>query len=258
VNPANGTPPGQLGFIINNCNEGGVKDPGPNQYLQVTQNLEAWVISGNPNVYLSLPTPAEIASAGLYTLGAFWIDRTTVAIPAAAQSGWSYSLLYSLSAGLSVTSTGSIAGGTAIPMTLASGGFTSAEKAQYPQLAGYTVLHIPTSVPVSTLKQALTGQLVVQATDSSGNLAYISGIQDAGVLDDLFYYPGHLGTAFDNGGLSVSLWAPTAQSVNLLLYANENDTTPAETVAMTEVNGVWTFTTSRFTFRRNCRSSRTW
>ena len=239
VNPAQGTPVGQLGFIINNCNQGGVKDPGPNQYLQVTENLEAWVISGNPNVFTSLPTPAEIASAGLYTLGAFWIDRTTVAIPTAAKSGWNYSLLYSLSAGLSVTSGGSIAGGTAIPLTLQSGGLSSVEKAQYPQLGGYTVLHIPYSVPVSTLEQALTGQVVVEATDSGGNLAYISGIQNAGVLDDLFYYKGHLGTAFNNGEVYISLWAPTAQSVKLLVYANANDTTPAETVPMTEVNGVW-------------------
>jgi pullulanase len=242
VNPAQGTPPGQLGFIINNCNEGGVKDPGPNQYLQVTQYTAAWVISGNPTVFTSVPTAAQIAAAGFYTLGAFWIDRTTLAIPstANAQSTWTYSLLYSLTAGLSITSSGSIAGGTTIPMALASGGFTSSEAAQYPQLAGYTVLHVPNSVSVSTLKQALTGQIVVQATDSGGNLAYISGLQDAGVLDDLFYYPGHLGTQFSQGNVSISLWAPTAQSVNLLIYANESDTTPAETIPMTQTNGVWT------------------
>ncbi len=241
VNPAQGTPAGQLGFIINDCNAGGTKDPGPNQYLQVTQYLQAWVISGNPNVFTVLPTPAQIASAGLYTLGAFWIDRNTVAIPAtaAAQSSWTYSLLYSVSAGLSVTSTGSVAGGTPIPLTQG-GSFTSAEASQYPQLSGYTVLHLPKSVPVNTLKQALSGQIVVQATDASGNLAYISGIQDAGVLDDLFYYPGQLGAVFSKSSLSLNVWAPTAQSVKLLLYANANDTTPAETVPMTQANGVWT------------------
>ena len=234
VNPTQGTPPGQLGFIINNCNTGGTKDPGVNQYLQVTQYSQAWVISGDPNVFTTLPTAAQIASAGFYSLGAFWIDRTTVAIPATsgAQPAWTYSLLYSLSAGLSITSTGSIAGGTAIPMSLVTSGLTSAEAAQYPQLAGYTVLHLSTSVQLSTLKQALTGQIVVQATDTSGNLQYISGLQDAGVLDNLFYYPGHLGAEFSRGGVSVSLWAPTAQSVKLLLYTGENDTTPAQSLPM--------------------------
>jgi pullulanase len=241
VNPAQGTPVGQLGFIINNCNEGAIKDPGPNQYLQVTQYTEAWVISGDPNVFTTIPTAAQIASAGFYEHGAYWIDRTTVAIPAAAnaQSSWSYSLLYSLTAGLTITDTGSIAGGTAIPLTLG-GGFTAAEAAQYPELAGYTVLHITNSSQLSTLKQALTGQIIVQAVDNSGNLQYINGVQDAGVLDDLFYYPGSLGAVFSKGGVTINLWAPTAQSVKLLLYTGENDATPAQTLAMTNNNGVWT------------------
>ncbi len=244
VNPTQGSPPGQLGFIINNCNQGGVKDPGPNQYLQVTQYKEAWVISGDPNVFTAVPTAAQIASAGFYRHEAFWIDRTTLAIPptANANSAWNYTLLYSLSAGLTITSTGSIANGTPITLTLAPNGFTSTEAAQWPELAGYTVLHLPSSAQLSTLKQVLTGQFVVEATDSKSTLKYISGLQDAGVLDDLFYYSGHLGPAFSNSGVTISLWAPTAQSVKFLLYTHENDTTPAQTLPMTETNGVWTVT----------------
>jgi len=241
VNPTQGSPVGQLGFIINNCNDGGIKDPGANQYLQVTQYSQAWVVSGDPNVFTTAPTAAQIASAGFYSLGAFWIDRTTVAIPpsAAAQPGWTYSLLYSLSAGLSITGTGSIAGGTAIPLTPSTSGLTAAEAAQYPQLAGYTALHLSTSTLLSNLQTALKGQIVVQATDSSGNLEYISGVQDAGVLDDLFYYAGPLGAVFSHGELSINLWAPTAQSVKLLLYTHEDDATPAETVPMSNTSGVW-------------------
>jgi pullulanase len=243
VNTAQGTPVGQLGFIINNCNKGGTKDPGPNQYLQVTQYLEAWVISGEANVFTSLPTPAQIASAGFYAHGAYWIDRTTVAIPSSVtpQPGWTYSLLYSTTAGLSISDSGSIAGGTAIPLTLASG-FTPAEAAQYPQLAGYTVLHLTKATPISKMQQALTGQIVVEAADSGGALKYVSGVQNAGVLDDLFYYSGRLGPLFSHNELSINLWAPTAQSVKLLLYTHENDTAPAQTIAMTEKNGVWTTT----------------
>jgi pullulanase len=241
VSPTQGSPAGQLGFIINNCNAGGTKDPGPNQYLQVTQYNQAWVVSGDPNVFTALPTAAQIASAGFYSLAAFWIDHTTVAIPpsAAVHAGSAYSLLYSVSAGLSITSTGAIAGGTAIPLTLAPSGFTATEAAQYPQLAGYTVLKLSSSTSLSTMQTALTGQIVVQATDSSGNLEYVSGIQDAGVLDDLFYYSGPLGAVFSHGELSINLWAPTAQSVKLLVYTGENDTTPAQTISMTNTDGVW-------------------
>ncbi|MDQ2776696.1 MAG: pullulanase-type alpha-1,6-glucosidase [Acidobacteriota bacterium] len=239
VNPAQGSPVGQLGFIINNCSEGGTKDPGPNQYLQVTQYSEAWVISGDSNVFTTQPTAGQIAGAGLYQHQAFWIDRTTIAIPGAErQSGWTYSLVYSLTAGLSISNSGALAGGTALPLTPSA--FTPAEAAQYPQLAGYAVFHLAPSAQLSTLKQVLTGQSVVAAADSTGNLKYASGVQDAGVLDDLFYYPGHLGTGFSHGQLSTRVWAPTAQSVKLLLYAHQSDTTPAQTIPMTAENGVWT------------------
>ena len=188
VNPTQGTPPGQLGFIINNCNDGGIKDPGPNQYLQVTQYTQAWVISGDATVFTTQPTPGQIAGAGLYQHQAFWVDRTTIAIPVSGwQSGSTYSLVYSLSASLTVTTAGALSGGIAISLTHIAGGFTSAEAVQYPQLAGYAVFHLSSTAPLNTLKQALTGQIVVMGKNSSGILTYLSGVQDAGVLDDLFY-----------------------------------------------------------------------
>ena len=241
VNPTQGSPAGQLGFIINNCSTGGTKDPGPNQYLQVTQYKAAWVISGDPTVFTTQPTPGQIAGAGLYQHQAFWIDRTTIAIPGSAmQSGWKYSLAYSLNASLTVTSGGALINGNKLSLTPMPSGLTPTEAAQYPQLAGYAVFHLSNAVPLNALKQALKGQLVVMATDATGTLKYVNGVQDAGVLDDLFYYAGRLGPVFSNGQLTINVWAPTAQSINLLLYTHENDTTPAQTLPMTETNGVWT------------------
>ncbi len=243
VNPAQGSPAGQLGFIINNCAAGQIKDPGPNQYLQVTQYTEAWVISGDANVFTTEPTASQIAGAGLYQHQAFWIDRTTVAIPASGFQGTSkYSLVYSLNASLAVTNTGALSGGTAIPLTPVASGFTAAEAAQYPQLAGYAVFHLSSTAPLTTLAKALTGQIVVAGANSSGGLTYLNGVQDAGVLDDLFYYSGALGPVFSNGHLTINLWAPTAQSVKLLLYTHEHDTTPAEAIPMRESKGVWSVT----------------
>ena len=61
--------PGELGFILNNCDDGQIKDPGPNQYLQITQYTEAWVLSGNATVYTTqpaVPPPAGIARIHYY------------------------------------------------------------------------------------------------------------------------------------------------------------------------------------------------
>ena len=204
---------------------------------------EAWVISGDSTVFTTQPTHGQILMAGFSRLQAFWIDQTTVAIPgASSQPGWTYSLVYSPDATLTITNTGSLTGATSIQLTAFPAGLTPTQAAQYPQLAGYAVFKIPSTVQLTTLKQVLQAQIGITGVDSTGALQYLTGVQVAGVLDDLFYYSGKLGPVFSNGSLTINVWAPTAQSVKLLLYSNQNDSTPAQTVPMTATGGVWTAT----------------
>ena len=90
------------------------------------------------------------------------------------------------------------------------------------------------------MQTALKGQLAFSAIGSNGALQYATGIQIAGVLDDLYYYPGKLGVVFHHGdeqdwhdwaddencAVKLKLWAPTAQSVSLQIFDHESDTTP--------------------------------
>ena len=253
VNPNQGTPTGDLGFIINNCAQGQIKDPGPDQHLQITQFNEAWVIHGNATVFTTQPTQQQISNSILGVEQAYWLDRTHLAIqPQYFQTGATYVLNTSLTGGLNLTSTG-ISGGTQIPLTVG-GTLSQDELTRYPQLASYTVLQVPASVKLATVEQALKGQIALSVIGQSGTLQYATGIQDAGALDDLYYYPGKLGVVFhhadrsesddrqgdDSSPVTIKLWAPTAQSVSLLLFDQENDTTPSANVPMQEHNGVWT------------------
>ena len=241
----------QIGFIVHNTSTG-VKDPGPNMYLNVNTYLQAWVISGSATVYTSVPTPAKILAALLNVEQAYWLDRQRVAIqPQFAQSGDTYALSYSLTGGLSVTPTG-ITGGTNIPLTLG-GSLTADELYRYPQLSGYTVLTIPPDIQLSEIETALKGQLAFSAVNSSGTITYATGLQFAGALDDIYYYPGKLGVVFhhddqhgwhdwaddENCAIKVKVWAPTAQSVSLQLFNNASDTSPAAVIPMHNHNGVW-------------------
>ena len=73
---------GQLGFIINNCAAGRIKDPGPNQYLQ---SLSTTKHGSSPAMQpSSQPNRRRAKSPAQDSLHykAFWIDRNTVAIPA--------------------------------------------------------------------------------------------------------------------------------------------------------------------------------
>ncbi|HEV8041516.1 MAG TPA: pullulanase-associated domain-containing protein [Bryobacteraceae bacterium] len=146
-----------LGFIIHNTATG-VKDPGPNMFLNVGAFTEAWAISGNATVFTSTPTPTQILDSLLNVQQAYWLDRQRVAIqPQFAQSGDTYALTSSLTGGLSVTPTG-ITGGTSIPLT-PGGSLTADELLRYPQLSSYAVLQLPANTPVSTLQTALQGQI---------------------------------------------------------------------------------------------------
>jgi len=232
--------PNDLGFIVHNVSTG-TKDPGPDMHLNVHTFAEAWVISGDSTVYTSQPSAGQILSAGFSRLQAFWIDRATVAVPAQnLQNGWTLSLIYSPNASLQITPTFGLSGGTNIPLTAFPAGLSAAQAQQYPQLAGYAVFKLPTTLTVPTLQQALKGQLAVAAADTTGATKYLTGVQIAGVLDDLFYYSGPLGAQFHSRGLiTVSVWAPTAQSLKLQLFAKATDTIPASVLPMAESNGVW-------------------
>ena len=238
VNPAQGTPVGDLGFIINNCAAGQIKDPGPDQHLQITQFNEAWVIHADATVFTSQPTPQQIANAILSIEQAYWVDRTHLAIQSQyIQTGATYALNTALNGGLNLTPTG-ITGGTQIPLTTG-GSLSSDELARYPQLASYAVLQLPETVDLATVKQALKGEIAISVVGANGALQYATGIQAAGVLDDLYYYPGKLGVIFREDSVSIKVWAPTAQSVSLLIFDHESDTAPSATISMQENNGVW-------------------
>src|SRR6266481_445273 len=244
--------PHDLGFIVHNISTG-TKDPGPDMHLNVAQFNEAWVISGDSQVFSTQPTAAQLLDAVFFKLQAFWIDRTTVAIQGQfLQSGFSYFLNYDPNANLQLTATG-VTGGASIPLTPFAAGLTSVELARFPQLSSYAVLHLPANTSTSLLAAALKGQVAVSSVGGDGSLKYVTSVQTAGVLDDLFFYPGKLGVIFPDRSRDDSLdtntchgneillrvWAPTAQSVNVQLFGAAADTTPAKTSAMKEHNGVW-------------------
>lgn len=244
--------PGHLGFIIHNCALG-VKDPGPDQSLQIPQQLEGWVVSGDPTVYPLAPTAAQLLTGVFNQLQAYWIDASTIAVqPQFFHSDSTYTLNSSLTAGLKITATG-LAGGMAIPLTAYSGTLTPDELIRFPQLASYALLKLPASFKPADAVQALKGQLEVSAVGADGALKYATGVQSFGAIDALLAYSGKLGVVFhhrsetfwsdwpddESATVKIKVWAPTAQSVALLLFNRQTDTAPAQTIAMHAHAGVW-------------------
>ncbi len=245
-----GVSSGHLGFIIHNCATG-VKDPVDDLSLQIPQQLEGWVVSGDNSVFPQLPTAAQLLQGPFNQLQAYWIDATTIALqPQYSQSGWTYALNASLTAGLQITTMG-LTGGTTIPLTPFSGTLTAEELTRFPQLSTYALYKLPTNIDPSVVRQALKSQLEVSASNASGALQYTTGVQTFGALDALLAYNGRLGVIFDHGSLEdekedatpspvkIKVWAPTAQTLSLLLFDSATDTAPEQVIAMNETNGVW-------------------
>ncbi len=231
-----------LGFIVHNVATG-VKDPGPDMHVDLAQHSEAWIVSKDATLYTSEPTRAQILNATFFREQAFWIDRTTVAIqPDYFEPDWSYSLVCSQDASLSISAGGALTGAiVSLQLQPNADGLTPAQLTRFPQLARYAIFRLTGSaaVSVSDFRSLLTGQLAIAANEASGEVSYLTGVQTAGVLDDLFYYAGRLGVLFSGESIEARVWAPTAQSVKLLIFRDQAGDLPEQTITMQEEDGVW-------------------
>ncbi|MGW4169513.1 pullulanase-type alpha-1,6-glucosidase [Streptomyces chartreusis] len=223
-----------LSYILHKGDE---KDLPSDQSLDLTANgHEVWLLSGQEK-YL-LPQPAGSAAAlDLTTSKAVWIDRDTLAWNGS-EAAASTQLLYSRDGDIAVKD-GALTG-EAKWLRLSKSSLTDAQKAKFPHLKDYAAFSVDPR-DRDRVREALHGQVVASQRAANGAVLAATGVQIAGVLDDL--YPAatkaDLGPTFDKGRPTLSVWAPTAQSVKLEI----GDSTVA--MKRSDSTGVWSVTGSR-------------
>ncbi|WP_311315061.1 pullulanase-type alpha-1,6-glucosidase [Streptomyces naphthomycinicus] len=221
-----------LGYILHNGDD---KDLPTDRSLDLkADGHEVWLLNGQEKNLL--PQPAGSAAAlDLATSKAVWIDRDTLAWNGVGGAA-STQLLYSRDGSLSVEGS-SLTGDDTRRIRLAKTALTDAQKAKFPHLKDYTAWSVDPR-DRDRVRAALVGQLVASQRAADGAVLAATGVQTAGVLDDL--YPGatkaKLGPVFHDGRPTLSVWAPTAQSVSLELDGSK--------VAMRRdaATGVWSVT----------------
>jgi pullulanase len=199
--------------------------------------------------------PKEISEATPSRLQAFWIDPATILIPQEniCPDGI-YTLFSDKHAALQVTPKG-IQGG--ISASLVPGiALTARQIERFPQLrSGYAVLSLSGTWTEDQAHQFLTGELIVSVQKADGSLQYATGVQTAGVLDELYAYSGTLGPVIRNSTISdsawsdfpedaagfakIKVWAPTAQDMHLRLFLEAAEISPSQVVPMHRHGGVW-------------------
>lgn len=223
-----------LSYILHKGDE---KDLPTDQSLDLTaaNGHEVWLVSGQDKPLLPQPTGGA-GALDLSTSKAVWIDRDTVAwngVDGAAST----QLLYSADGSITVKD-GTLTSDDERWLRLAKTTLTDAQKAKFPYLKDYTAWSVDPR-DRDRVRQALRGQVVASQRAGNGAVLAATGVQLAGVLDDLYASSAtkaRLGPVFHHGRPTLSVWAPTAQSVALEL--------DGRSVAMhrDDTTGVWSVT----------------
>ncbi len=201
-----------LSYILHKGDE---KDLPTDQALDLrADGHEVWLLSGQEK-YL-LPQPAGSAAAlDLSTSKAVWIDRNTVAWNGA--DGAASTQLVSSRGGSLAVENGTLTGDDERWLRLTRTALTDAQKAKFPHLKDHTAWSVDPR-DRDRVREALRGQVVASQRTADGAVLAATGVQIAGVLDDLYAADAtraKLGPTFRHGRPTLSVWAPTAQDVSL-------------------------------------------
>ncbi|MFE5670023.1 pullulanase-type alpha-1,6-glucosidase [Agromyces sp. NPDC056523] len=167
---------------------------------------------------------ADPPLAGTGTQRAYWLDANTLAWPpsllgGAAAGDLSFTLEHAADAGLSVAEGVVTGGGEPIALEHDPAGIGEELAATFPHLAGYVALR-PAGLDRDAIAGLVTEELQVAQRDGE-TLTALTGVQLPGVLDDLYAEgaaSASLGASFTTDAPTLSVWAPTAQSVSLQLW----------------------------------------
>ncbi len=111
---------------------------------------------------------------------------------------------------------------------------------KFPALAGYLALAVEQP---AVAEEALTGQLLVVGTTAAGEVRYISGVQIPGVLDDLYAERAVsrvFGADWSGRTPTLTVWAPTAKQVKLLLWPGADVSIAPQQLPMSRgADGSW-------------------
>lgn len=211
---------GCVNFIIHKGDDKALG--GADSVADLSKGSSVFTFHGDSSLYYN---PAMTPPLPVGGFGAHWVERNTLLWPAAASAA-EVTLYHSSRAGLKVAADGTVSGGVALRLTPTSA--DGAILAKYPHLASAPAFAFNISTVLA--KQLQRNQLLVSARRADGSLIAVTGVQNAGVLDDLYttatFHPDGqpkadeqpLGVTFSGRDTRFALWAPTAQSVRLQFY----------------------------------------
>jgi len=240
-----------LRFVLH---RGEVKDLPDDQRLDLTVAREAWLLAETV-----APLCPDVGTLGpeldpARQLAVF-LDRTTIAMPERfAERAAGFALVGS--AGGSARRVGDELVGefTTLPLTPRPGGLFQAQSRRFPHLRAYRAFSVR-ELGDAALGYLLRGQLLAVGRDADGRVTVVTGVQLPGVLDDLYAEAAdaELGLSMVDERPQLSVWAPTARTVQLELFRTLRDEPKVLPMDRDAISGVWSIAGKRKWFGRYYR-----
>ena len=195
---------------------------------------------------MTITVDGEVPTApvGDITLAeAHWVSQDTIVWDIPRISNTDYLLYYSSDGSLELVDN-AIQGGEVFELSYDRNGLSEDLAAKFPHLKDYLTLKLDEEL-LPRVPELLQGQLAIHASyltfENEQEILGATGLQIPGVLDDLYTYDGELGATFDGDVPTLRVWSPTARSVTLHLFDDENPDTTSTIYEMDHDadSGVW-------------------
>ncbi|MES2017885.1 MAG: alpha-1,6-glucosidase domain-containing protein [Pseudomonadota bacterium] len=206
-----------------------------------TKGQQVWMLEGDCTIYATKPA---LTFGNLSEAKAHWLSSDTLAWPGAPATG-SYKLYHAANGGLGSNAAGVTGADGSVTLTIA-GALAPALATRYPHLSTATALTL-SAADASAMAGKVSGQFAIAQFDAGGALIQVTSLQTSGMLDALFAgaaAASKLGASFSAAGVpTFRLWAPTAKSVTLNVYADASTATvTAHAMTRDSASGVWSYT----------------
>jgi len=217
---------------LNNIfHKGDQKDLSPDQPLNFgTEGHGNWLVEGSAQQLTSADKsiePREAAKVGdiTNTALAYWVAKDYIVWDVNLDPNTEVSLYFDPDGQIFHTETG-ITSGRTIPLLFAEKTLPPQSAFKFPHLQGMQVFKI-TNEYLELVPDILRGQVVIASKGLDRSSQGATALQIPGVLDDLYAkaaWGEALGVEFEMETPILKVWAPTAKTVNLLIY--EGSSTP--------------------------------
>ncbi|WIA10447.1 hypothetical protein OEZ85_010639 [Tetradesmus obliquus] len=217
------------------------------EHVDPSKAGEVWLVQNEQHPFFEVPDMSHIPAGTLFKSYAHWVKASSLVwrVPVSEDGELSspqrlFQLHFSRDSRMHVTGKGIEGADEVIPLRIAGLNIPADVMAKYPHLFGSTHLEIDPQ-HMRKVREYCKGQVALSVQSHTGRVLDCTGVQLAGMLDDLFATDEPLGDHIgrDTKSRAVSVWAPTAKKVELLHFWELRGGQPEVLPMACSERGVW-------------------